>query len=568
MSRISRKFGWIIGFLALATFLISMGCGGEEDSPNQPPGSTNSLEIDPSPDSINAPWTIAGPDSYAHSGTGDAVLTDLDPGEYWVVWGAVEGWFTPAQASQTLDETGTVTFEGTYVFIGSGNVTVDVEPAEVTADWTLTGPDSYSLVGSGDQTIEDLIPGSYTLTWGRQTGWIRPEAENLALVADATITFTGMYTANQGTGTITLNPLPEHLSAPWSLRGPEGYVYDSTGTETVTDLTAGEYTVIWETLSGWVTPEASHELLLADGSLNLTVTYFEDDSIPGFQLLPPAMVTMPVGFLMGDKDTPDEMPHVVTLTHRFYMGEYEVTNGQYVELLQWAYNNFYVVATPSVVADNLDTGTSPLVDLEDEDCQIDFNGGVFTTPYPDRPMIDVSWYGAAAYCDWLNLREGLPRAYNHYNWRCNNFDPYGAEGYRLPTEAEWELSCRAGTTTKFNTGDCLDADTEANFNGLYPYEACPEGASLGRTRDVGYYPPNAWGLYDMHGNVFEWCNDRVADYGGSETDPIGPLTGSNRIIRGGGFSFEGVYCRSGARSNSAENYYAVGTGFRVARSAN
>lgn len=563
----SKSTWFPVTALLLVSSLFWNGCGGGDSSPNQPPADTNSLTIDGNPDSLDAPWTVAGPEGFSRSGNGDATLTDLEPGQYFVVWGEVEGWYTPSQSSVTLSTDGDETLSGEYIFIGSGTIVIDLDPDEVGAGWTLAGPGSFSQTGTGDLTLVDMLPGSYTLTWASVTGWIRPDVDTQTLVADATITFTGTYTENQGTGTVTVTALPAYLDPPWSLRGPDGYIHDSNGTETLAGLTAGEYTVIWDNLSGWVTPEASHGLLLAGQSLDFEATYFEEEEVLGFRLLPPAQVVLPVGFLMGGKETADEMPHSVTLTHRFYLGETEVTNGQYVELLQWAFDRFYVVANPNTVGTNLDQGTARLLDLEDQDCQIDFNGGTFTTPYPDRPVIDLTWYGAAAFCDWMSMREGLPRAYNHYTWRCNNDDVYGAQGYRLPTEAEWELSCRAGTTTNYYTGDCLDSETEANYNGEYPYEACPAGPLLGRTDNVGSYPPNPWGLYDMHGNIFEWCQDFYDPYPGTVTDPIGPLTGTNRVIRGGAFSFEAVYCRSGARSNYAPNYLSAGTGFRVARSA-
>jgi len=290
--------------------------------------------------------------------------------------------------------------------------------------------------------------------------------------------------------------------------------------------------------------------------------------------VPEGFVLIPAGtFTMGSPEDeygryPDEIQHTVTLTTPFYVSATEVTNQQYADLAQWAYDQGYCTATSSSLRDAMDGSTEELLDL-DEACEISFSGGVFTVDpgKEDHPVLEVTWYGSVAYCDWLSLSEGLPRAYDHAWWECNGHDPYNAVGYRLLTEAEWEYACRAGMQTPFNTGECLDAGTEANYHGDYPYPDCPSGPSEGWTAPVGSYPANAFGLFDMHGNLWEWCNDWYGSYAGDETDPPGPEAGSSRVLRGGFWSYYAQHCRSAQRYYYYPGYSYLGIGFRLARSA-
>jgi formylglycine-generating enzyme required for sulfatase activity len=152
----------------------------------------------------------------------------------------------------------------------------------------------------------------------------------------------------------------------------------------------------------------------------------------------------------------------------------------------------------------------------------------------NRPVINVDWNDATAFAEWM--------------------------GCRLPTEAEWEYACRAGTETPFNVGDCLSTFM-ANYDGNNPYHSCPSGTYLEMTNEVGSYSPNAWGLYDMHGNVYEWCSDWYGDYSSSaQTNPEGPSSGSYRVLRGGGWRFHGRYCRSAYRyyGEPSTRYYNLG----------
>ncbi|MCK4305036.1 MAG: SUMF1/EgtB/PvdO family nonheme iron enzyme [Candidatus Eisenbacteria sp.] len=300
----------------------------------------------------------------------------------------------------------------------------------------------------------------------------------------------------------------------------------------------------------------------------------------------PGMVTVPAGiFIMGDGVAycgQDE--HEVTLTRDFYLSQNEVTNQEYREAVQWAYDHGYVTATTSWVRDNLDGSTEQLLDLENDFCEIQFDGyGVFylrespsyfaQSAYPggydppDHPVKEVSWYGSVRYCDWLSLQEGLPRAYEqewnpHCNeWVCNGGDPYGAEGYRLPTDAEWEYAAQFDDERIYPWGDEEPDCSRANF-----YHT---GFCVGWTSPVGSYPdaPEELGLSDMAGNVWEWCNDGwVCDLGTAPViDPTGPGSGSYRLFRGGSWPDDATYLRCAYRYPNAPFNSYEWVGFRAAR---
>ena len=221
---------------------------------------------------------------------------------------------------------------------------------------------------------------------------------------------------------------------------------------------------------------------------------------------------------------------IVTLTRGFFMGRHEVTQGEYWDV----------------------TGHNPSY-FRNGTTGADYGGtGDAVTDELSHPVESVSWYDATNYCARLTMREEaagrLPAGWV----------------YRLPTEAEWEYACRGGTTTAFHYGPVLRSGM-ANFYGFQEYDSSlgsinnPDGIFLGRTTPVGSYEGNAWGLQDMHGNVWEWCLDAWDGNrlpGGHVIDPTGPATGTSRVIRGGSWTYDAWYSRSATR-----NYYVYPMGW-------
>jgi len=185
----------------------------------------------------------------------------------------------------------------------------------------------------------------------------------------------------------------------------------------------------------------------------------------------------------------------------------------------------------------------------------------------DLPVESVSWYRAIEYCNALSKKEGLAPVYTiegSGDSRPVKWDR-SANGYRLPTDAEWEYACRAGTTTIFYTGNTITTN-QANFNGFLPYGKNPDGERRRKTMPVGSFEPNAWGLYDMHGNVFEWCWDWTGNLSAeAQTDPAGAAEGSRRVTRGGDFDSSAKNIRSAYRWSGIPSGTDPFTGFRLVK---
>jgi formylglycine-generating enzyme len=179
---------------------------------------------------------------------------------------------------------------------------------------------------------------------------------------------------------------------------------------------------------------------------------------------------------------------------------------------------------------------------------------------PDKPVEQVTWLNAVEYCNRLSVQEKLPLCYEirgtEVVWKRD------AKGFRLPTEAEWEYACRAGTQSPYAFGDCLSS-ADANYNGNHPMKNCPVGEFKQITWEVRSGKPNAWGLFNMHGNVWEWCWDWHGDYpSGSATDPSGLSMGNKRVSRGGGWNSLAGGCRSALRNAISPDTTRFNLGFR------
>jgi len=306
--------------------------------------------------------------------------------------------------------------------------------------------------------------------------------------------------------------------------------------------------------------------------------------------IPDDMVLIPGGpFEMGDnfdEGASYERPvHTVTVDS-FYMGKYEITNRQYCDYLNSAYDACDIKVEGGIVYAFSDGSNSyPYCDTDIASVysQIDYSGDVFSVrtdserDMSEGPMLEVSWYGAVAYCNWRSSEQGYQDCYDLATWDCN----FAGDGYRLPTEAEWEYAARGGLSgSRFPWGDTI-SHSEANYyswwsGGIprYPYDVSPtEGfhpdwadGVFPYTSPAGSFAANGYGLYDMAGNVWEWCGDWYAwnYYSNSPTDnPTGPTSDAYRILRGGCWHRLAYFCRVAHRDCFGPETSRYNFGFRI-----
>jgi len=403
-------------------------------------------------------------------------------------------------------------------YLGSGAITYssrDTTVATVNSSGQVTVLKAGSTVISAEKAAD--------------TVYAHAQANYTLAVNPKPVTITGLSAANKqydGTTTATVT----EVAVISGLVGGDT-VTVSAGTATFADAMVGSGKTV--TFNGW-------SLTGADAG-NYTLMAQPASVTANIELV--SMVQISAGtFTMGQTDISDATPvHSVTLS-AFNMGKYLVTQALY---------QLVMGTNPSNFSSSPQAGETQSL----------------------RPVEQVSWYDALVFCNKLSVMEGLSPAYSikgstdtttwgtvptvsNSDWNAVEI-VVGSNGYRLPTEAQWEYACRAGTTTVYNTGDTISDNT-----GWY------RDNSGNKTHEVGLKPANAWGLYDMHGNVWEWCWDWYSSsyYSSSPTnDPMGASSGSDRVLRGGCWVDLAEDLRAAYRNYSNPNDRGYIIGFRLIR---
>lgn len=261
-------------------------------------------------------------------------------------------------------------------------------------------------------------------------------------------------------------------------------------------------------------------------------------------------------FLMGSASPengrrPDEARHEVRIGMPFLLGAYEVTQDEYKRVMKSNPSWFSAIGDGKAKVKGRDTSRFPVE--------------------------QVSWFDAIDFCNRLSQLDGYLPYYKLSNVNRDGdsianatVEIVGGNGYRLPTEAEWEFACRASTPGPYHYGR-ENTGKEANLKPgpATGYGVAPDWPTLERTTDVGSYPANHWHLYDMHGNAAEWCQDwyeREYPQKSPLSDPTGPVRGTHRVTRGGSWLVNEGSCRSASRASLAPGERSYSQGFRVARS--
>ena len=444
--------------------------------------------------------------------------------------------FTLVVSNVTLDNAGyyQVVVSNLAGSVTSSNALLTVN---VVAPTWVQEPGNVMVSPGGSAMLTASVAGSpATYQWYFNGVAISGATNQSYAMTSASATNAGWYTVtiSNSAGSITSDPailsvLELDVLAVLKLSGPVGTQYRIDVTPAVSDSPQ------WTTLTNIALPSSPY-VYIDWGSSQAPRRFYRamclstnvNPDPANLAWIPPGTFEMGSPTSEAERDS-NEKQHTVTLTKGFYMSKYLVRQGDYLSV---------VGSNPSYFA--------PV------------NGYPLDT---NLPVEQVSWNDATNYCAMLTQREQLAGRLPS-EWV-----------YRLPTESEWEYACRAGTTTAFYFGNAI-REGMANFDSYQEYDSTngtirtnTAGVGhIGRTSLVWNYRANPWGLYDMCGNVFEWCQDWYDVYPtGTEIpaiDPVGPASGSRRVMRGGSWINYGRYCRSASRSRHAPDDQDGTVGFR------
>ena len=434
--------------------------------------------------------------------------------------------------------------------MGNGTITRDMLSAEVRADLNNTGDTSGSTTPVTPQTgsITKSMLGSDVLADLNTTlapGSVSRDKLSSDVLADLNRTITPQMIQSSSITTAQLNEqILKYLKPEITLQPQAPGLIFGGQSMNLTSQAQGKYlTYQWQRNGQPIVGATQASFSIADlngslhdgnysvvvsndfGSVTSALTPLQVDGTPSAHTVASISMEMifcpPGTFTMGSPTSEtgrggDETQHQVTLTNGFYLGKYEVTQAQYQTVMNG--NSEGLSADPS-----------------------HFKGS-------NRPVERASWEDAQIFLTRLNsIEQSAGRLPN--GWK-----------YVLPTEAEWEYACRAGTTTAYSWGNDINS-SRANYNWDGGYN---DGNDSKQTVNIGQFSANPWGFYDMHGNVWEWVSDWKANYlTGAQTDPEGPASGSLRVARGGSWRYAGAPLRSAERVNDTPGTRDNNIGFRV-----
>lgn len=534
-----------IGILAAAALLgLISGCADESDSLTRPPDSTppasTSLTINEvTSSSVSFTWRAPGDDSMS----GRASLYDL------------------RYSNTEFDET---TFESAIQATGleapseprslERATIADLTPGQ-TYFFAIRTRDNDGNWSEWSPVINLALPqeeGFPVLTGGRlihsegttatsfifRVRWLVPDPENLPTETPTVVVEDSMFSM---------------MHIPSDPPGNELYEYTA-------HLPAGEYSYHFELY------DAQEQFArLPDGD-------WDGPSVSEVAVTALATVSVPAGsFVMGnaspDADMFERPAHEVTLTHDLVVDQYEITNAQLCEAYNWALEQGWITVSNDSIVTHIDTQAEL---LRCAPRSTTAPHGIFYseltgfTPMPFRenwPAAFVTWYGAAIYCNVRSTWDGYALAFDPQTWESEQiyYNPYTMEGWRLPSEAEWEYMASYDSNLLYPTGDDLpEPGVDGNF-----------GGALNTPADVGSFPQGetALGLLDLSGNLYEWCVDWFGLYAETAvTDPQGPRSGESRIIRGGSWNSPPDELRCDYRFSTKPERSYDGLGFRCVRS--